>query len=172
MVTPILQTENYIIRAFESKDLEIFTWYRAQEAVAKYQSWTNYTYQDAVELFENMDYSTFGAVGSWFQLAIAIHKSDEIIGDIAVHFIDAKQLEIGFTVSPKYQKQHVATEAVSHFLNYVFGELNMHRVIATTDTRNTASYRLLEKLTFRRESHFIQNIYFKGAWGTSINMHC
>ncbi len=49
-------------------------------------------------------------------------------------------------------------------LHYAFGELNKHRVIATTDVLNVASHRLLEKLGFRREGHFIQNIFFKGAW--------
>lgn len=47
----------------------------------------------------------------------------------------------------------------------MFGELNKHRVIAITDTENTAAYRLLEKLGFRREGHFIKNVFFKGAWG-------
>ncbi len=165
MIPPVLKTENFVIRAFEEKDLEIFTRYRSQEVVAKYQSWTSYTYQDAVELFESMDYSTFGNEGNWYQLAISSLDSDELVGDLAVHFIDQKQLEVGFTVSPEYQAKGVATEAVSSFLRYVFGELNKHRVVATTDVKNVASYRLLEKLGFRREGHFIQNVFFKGAWG-------
>ena len=63
------------------------------------------------------------------------------------------------------QGKGVATEAVSSFLCYVFGELNKHRVVATTDVNNVASNRLLDKLGFRREGHFIQNVFFKGAWG-------
>ena len=50
-------------------------------------------------------------------------------------------------------------------LGRVVFELKKHRVVATTDVENTASYRLLETLGFRREGHFIQNIFFKGAWG-------
>ncbi|OUS24490.1 GNAT family N-acetyltransferase [Thalassotalea sp. 42_200_T64] len=165
MIPPVLETENLVIRAFERKDLEIFTQYRSQEMVAKYQSWTNYTYQDAIEFFEGMDYSTFGTEGNWYQLAISSLDSDELVGDLAVHFIDQDQIEIGFTVAPQHQGKNVASEAVSRFLRYVFGELNKHRVVATTDADNTASYRLLEKLAFRREGHVIQNIFFKGAWG-------
>ena len=165
MITPVLDTENFVIRAFERKDLEVFVEYRSDEIVAKYQNWENYTSQDANELFESMDYSSFGTEGKWYQLAISMRESDRLVGDLAVHFIDQDQIEIGFTVSPEYQGKHVATEAVSSFLCYVFGELNKHRVIATTDVENTASYRLLEKLGFRREAHFIQNIFFKGAWG-------
>jgi RimJ/RimL family protein N-acetyltransferase len=165
MSPPILKSENLVIRAFERKDLETFAQYRSDELVAKYQSWENYTYEDAVKLFDNMDYSTFGAEGSWYQLAIALLDSDKLVGDLAVHFIDNDQIEIGFTVAPANQGKHVATEAVSRFLEYIFGELKKHRVVATTDTENRASYKLLEKLTFRREGRFIKNIFFKGAWG-------
>lgn len=165
MITPVLKTENFVIRAFERKDLEIFAQYRSQEMVAKYQSWTSFTYPDAVELFESMDYSTFGTEGNWYQLAILTQETDELVGDLAVHFIDHEQIEIGFTVSPQHQGKSVATESVSRFLGYLFGDLNKHRVVATTDAENTAAYRLLEKLGFRREGHFIQNIFFKGVWG-------
>jgi RimJ/RimL family protein N-acetyltransferase len=165
MIPPILKTGNLVIRAFERKDLEIFAQYRSEELVAKYQSWSIYTYEEAVKLFESMDYSTFGTEENWYQLAIALQDSDKLVGDLAVHFIDHDQVEIGFTIAPAYQGKHVATEAVSCFIKYVFHELKKHRIIATTDTENTASYKLLEKLSFRREGHFIQNIFFKGAWG-------
>ncbi len=88
-----------------------------------------------------------------------------MVGDLAVHFIVQEQIKVGFTVCPIQQRKGVATEAVSRFLRYVFDELNKHRVVATTDTENTVSSRLLEKLEFRREGHFIQNVFFKGSWG-------
>jgi RimJ/RimL family protein N-acetyltransferase len=159
-----LRTENFVIRSFEKKDLEVFAQYRSKEIVARYQSWTSFTYQDAVELFDSMDYSTFGTQGKWYQLAISTHETDEIVGDLAVHFIDQDQIEIGFTISPENQGKSVATEAVSSFLSYAFGELNKHRVVAITDAKNTAAQKLLVKLGFRHEGHFIQNTFFKGAW--------
>ncbi|WP_281555997.1 GNAT family protein [Thalassomonas sp. RHCl1] len=165
MNPPILKTEKYLIRSFRRKDLHRFSDYRAQECVARYQSWSDYSYQEAVDLFESTDYSKFGAVGEWYQLAITMLESDELVGDLAIHFIDENQVELGFTVAPEYQGQGVATESVSIFLNYLFTVLNKHRVIATTDVENVASYKLLEKLGFRREAHFVKNIYFKGAWG-------
>jgi RimJ/RimL family protein N-acetyltransferase len=164
-MVPRLRATNYAIRAFERKDLESFSRYRAQDDVARYQSWTHYSYQDAVEFFEDMDYSSFGGVGNWYQLAILTLDSDDLVGDLAVHFMDVHQVEIGFTVDPRYQRKNVATESVSCLLDYLFSSLKKHRVIARTDTKNIGSCRLLEKLGFRREGHFIQNIFFKGAWG-------
>ncbi|CAH0525789.1 GNAT family N-acetyltransferase [Vibrio hippocampi] len=165
MNCPELKTNNYRLRAFETKDLNRFAQYRAQKSVAQYQSWSDYTYQDAVALFESTDYFRFAVVGQWYQLAIALQDSDELVGDLAVHFIDDEQVELGFTVAPDFQGQGVATEAASALLAYLFSELGKHRVVATTDANNVASYSVLEKLGFRREAHFIQNIFFKGAWG-------
>jgi RimJ/RimL family protein N-acetyltransferase len=54
-------------------------------------------------------------------------------------------------------------------LDYLFNELNLHRVIAECDVENIASYRLLERLGFRREAHLIENIWFKGAWGSEFH---
>jgi RimJ/RimL family protein N-acetyltransferase len=34
---------------------------------------------------------------------------------------------------------------------------------------NVASWRLLEKLGFRREAHLIENIFFKGAYGSEYH---
>lgn len=161
---PRLITPNFIVRSFERKDLARFAEYRAQESVARYQSWNDYTYQDAVRLFEGMDYSNFGNEGEWYQLAIVNSETDELVGDLAVHFIDEQQIEVGFTIRPENQKQGVATEALSALLDYLFTELSKHRVIATTDVANESSISLLEKLGFRREAHFVKNIFFKGAW--------
>ncbi len=78
---------------------------------------------------------------------------------------DARLGEIGFTLSRKYQGQGLGAEAVRALLGYVFDTLRMHRVIGVTDAKNTAAAAVLERMGMRREGHFIENIFFKGAWG-------
>ena len=63
-----------------------------------------------------------------------------------------------------YHQQGYGFEAVSTLLDYAFQTLGLHRVFAQADCRNDASIALLEKLGLRREGHFIQNFWFKGAW--------
>ena len=165
MNTPLIRSERLLIRPFTEADLKAFSRYRANPAVAKFQSWSDFSYADALALFQTIDYANFGAIGHWCQLAIADSTSNQLLGDLAVQFIDAQQIEIGFTVAPEHQRKHVAKEAITALLDYMFDTLKQHRVIATTDVENIASYRLLEGLGFTREAHFRQNIYFKGAWG-------
>ncbi len=164
-MTPILTTKHFTIRQFKQSDLKAFANYRAIPEVAKFQSWHNYVYEDAIKLFESIDYGNFAVTGNWYQLAIAQADTDNLIGDLAVHFIDEQQVEIGFTVDPQFQGKGVGHEAIRGLLDYLFIKMNKHRVIAVTDAQNISSCRLLEKLGFRREAHYVQNIFFKGAWG-------
>ncbi|WP_299573280.1 GNAT family protein [uncultured Shewanella sp.] len=160
-----IMTQRTCIRAFEHDDLVLFTEYRADPFIAKYQSWTDYNFEQAQSLFAAMDYNAFGMPGLWFQLAIADKQTQLIMGDIALHFIDNEQMEIGFTLAQQYQQQGIAFEALSAVIDYLFIELNKHRIIATTDAENIPSMALLNKLGFRKEGHFYKNIFFKGQWG-------
>lgn len=165
---PELASLRLVIRAFERKDLPAFSRYRAQEVIARYQSWQTYCLKDAINLLESMDYRQFGKEGLWFQLAICSHEGI-LMGDLALHFIDSKQIEIGFTLDPDYQGKGYAKEALTLCLDYLFNQLNQHRVIAITDALNDAAANLLTQTGFRLEAHYEQNIYFKGAWGGELS---
>ncbi|MCL1125439.1 GNAT family N-acetyltransferase [Shewanella surugensis] len=165
-MSPELITEHFIIRALAPNDLLAFSQYRSMPEVAQYQSWgEDYSLSDAKALLEGTDYAHFGQEGHWYQLAIADRESEVLFGDLAVHFIDEQQVEIGFTLAPQYQGKGIACEAVNTLLAYLFNTLNKHRVIAITDTKNRPSCQLVERLNFRKEAHFMQNVFFKGAWG-------
>lgn len=159
------QTRRFNLRALSHADLQAFAKYRAIPSVAEFQSWTDYRYCQAVNLLATMDYTDFGTPGNWYQLAITDHHNPTILyGDLALHFIDEQQVELGFTVAPQFQAQGVAYEVVKGALNYLFDGLGKHRVIAITDSRNLPATKLLQKTGFRRETHFHQNILFKGQY--------
>jgi RimJ/RimL family protein N-acetyltransferase len=48
----------------------------------------------------------------------------------------------------------------------VFGALGKHRASAVIDADNQPAAALFRRLGFRREGHFIENVWFKGAWGS------
>lgn len=162
---PTLQSERFIIRAFQRSDLSRFTQYRANEEVAKYQSWSDYSYSDALKLFNAMDYPHFACAGHWYQLAIEQKSDHELVGDLAVHFIDHEKMEIGFTIAKECQRRGVAFEALSTLLSYLFTELHKRTVVAFVDIRNTASIRLLEKSGFRRAANLSADSSPQAGWG-------
>lgn len=165
----LLRTPRLLLRPFQKLDLEPFAAYRSDPGVARYQSWSSpYTLDQARAFLKEMEIVQVGAPGRWYQLAVERQCQPGLIGDCAFEVLadDERQAHIGFTFAPAFQKQGYATEAVKCLLDYVFGELHLHRVAATCDVENEASVRLLERLGMRREAELIENVWFKGAWGS------
>lgn len=50
-------------------------------------------------------------------------------------------------------------------LRIAFDDLGMHRTSAVLDARNHASAAVCARLGMRAEAHFIEDLWFKGAWG-------
>lgn len=109
-----------------------------------------------------------GTPDEWFQFAIARKGADYLIGDCALKVGrgDPRQAEIGSTLSRAYRGQGYATEAVSRLLDYAFGAMGLHRVVATTDQRNERSFGLLERPGVGREGSFVRNAWSKGDWAS------
>lgn len=162
-----IESQRLVLRRFEDSDLETFLAYRADPDVARYQSWEDYSRADARRFFEGVDSMHPGVPGTWFQCAIQVKATGELIGDLGMLTLadDPRQVELGFTLAAEHQGRGYATEAVLRWLGYVFDDLNKHRVTAITDCLNSRSIAMLERVGMRREGHYLQNVWFKGAWG-------
>ena len=174
-----LETPRLILRRFETRDIATFAAYRADPEVARYQGWqVPYSYQQARQFV--MDETSRETIepDQWVQLAIELKARDAMlgaklgamlgamVGDCAFYLSanDPRQGEIGMTLARAHQGQGFATEAVARLLDYLFGELDLHRVRANCDPENTASIRLLERIGMRHEGRWVQSLWFKGRW--------
>lgn len=162
-----LETPRLILRPFEEAELEAFAAYRSDPDIARYQGWlAPYSHAQAVSFLAEMKALQPGIPGEWYQIAIERKGQAGLIGDCAFQVLadNPRQAEFGYTLARAHQKQGYATEAVKRLLEYLFDELNLHRVIAYCDVRNRPSIRLLEWIGMRREAYFVENSWFKGEW--------
>ena len=84
---------------------------------------------------------------------------NQLIGHMVFHpWFAPRTYEIGWIVHPAYQRRGYASEAALALLRYGFEEMDLHRIIATCQPENPASYRVMEKIGMRREGHFRQCI--------------
>jgi RimJ/RimL family protein N-acetyltransferase len=167
-----LETERLLLRSFRDSDLEALLAYRSDPLVARYQGWDIPYEQERGRAFvEEMKNALPGTPGHWFQAAIEVKHSGAMIGDCAFHVMasNPRQAYIGITLARPYWGKGYGEEANRRLLDYLFGELNLHRVVAECDVENAASFALLERLGFRREAHLIENIWFKGEWGSEFH---
>lgn len=162
-----LETARLILRPFEQRDIQPFSAYRSDPYVAKYQGWqAPFSLEQATRFVDEMMTRTPGEPGQWYQFALELKKSGEMIGDCAFQRLaeDHAQAEIGFTLASPFQGQGYGTEAVRRLIDYLFGDLSLHRLRANCDPDNLASSRLLEKVGMRHEGHFVESLWFKGVW--------
>lgn len=162
-----IETQRLMLRKFKESDAVAFFEYRTNPQVALYQGegWIDYKLEQALEFAkEQMNFKP-GIPNTWFQIAIELKCTGELIGDIGLHTLeDINQVEIGFTLNPMYQNKGYGIEAVKCLIGYIFNVLNKHRVIAIADVRNQNSTKLLEKIGMRKEGHFIKNAWNKGEY--------
>jgi RimJ/RimL family protein N-acetyltransferase len=161
-----IESERLLLRRFDDSDLLPFLAYLNDPLVARYQTWESYSEQQARHVIAGQKNLIPGLRGGWFTFALELKETGALIGHIALKTQeDNRQAEIGFTFAREYHGKGLAFEAASRVLDYVFINLEMHRVIAIADCENHKSVALLNRLGMRQEGHFIQNIWFKGKWG-------
>jgi len=166
-----LETDRLHIRRFQDSDLEPFWAYRNDPEVARYQGWdVPYPREKAQEFIAEMKTKDPSIQGEWFQAAIEETTSAELVGDAAFYLKkDDPQAYIGCTIARPHWRKGYGIEVTRRLLKYLFGELDLHRVIAITDVENIASFGVLDRMGFRREGHFVENLMFKGKWASEYH---
>ncbi len=162
----IIETPRLILRRFRDDDLPTLLAYRNDPEVARYQGWDAMSDAEGRAFIAQMAAAKPGTPGEWFQVAAELKETGEHAGDCGLYVEpdDPRLGEIGYTIARAHQGRGLGTELAAGVVAYAFATLGLHRVVANTDVRNTPSVRLLERLGFRREGHFLQSEWWHGEW--------
>jgi len=109
--------------------------------------------------------------------AVIVELDGVTIGDFMLKVQDAwaqvevadqarnREAELGWVLDPAYSGKGYATEAVLEMLRYCFEDLGIHRVVANCFADNAASWRLMERIGMRRETHTVrESLHRSGRW--------
>jgi len=164
----VINTDRIQVRNLKISDLEDFHFYRSNPEVTKYQGFDVFTLEQAKDFIKSQTDKMFGNPGEWVQYGIENRSTGRIFGDCAIKLDqhDIRIAEIGITISHTEQKKGYAKEALVAILNYLFSIKDFHRVVEIVDAENLPSINLLKSIGFRQEAHFVENIFFKGRWGS------
>lgn len=151
-----IATPRLLLRRLVPTDLYDFQAYRTDPEVGRWQGWTATGDAAARAFLEQNAMRPLFVPGEWFQLGIALTQAGgpgPLIGDIGIGTdeADPTRAEIGFTLHADWQGRGFAAEAVAAARTLAFTHGGIRRLSGITDTRNTASIRLLERLGFRHE---------------------
>lgn len=163
---PVL-TERLCLRAYRQDDLENVFRLRSNPDVVKLLYGDPLTRDEVPELLTKyMSPPRFDVDGDELKLAIERRADGAYLGNLKLQIlsVEHRQGEIGYALDPQYQGKGYAREAATAGLDLGFRHFGMHRIRAHCDARNTASWKLMQKLGMKREAHFRESEFFKGVW--------
>ena len=153
----ILETDRLILRMFSCDDWQDLYEYLSKEEVVKYEPYDIYSQEECK--FEASNRSKNNAF--W---AVCLKENNKLIGNLYFRQLtpeDFKTWEIGYVFNPIFKGKGFATEACQRILQYGFVQLSAHRIIGKCNPDNISSWKLLERLSMRREGYFKQPAFFK-----------
>ena len=158
----MLKTERLMLRPFEETDAEGLHACLGDEEVVRYAPYGVMTMEECrLEAARRASDEAFWAV---------CLADGTLIGNLYLSGADEfGTREIGYVFARACWYKGYATEAARRLMAYAFERLATRRIIALCDTRNAASFALMERLGMRREGKFKKNVGFKtDAHGNTI----
>jgi RimJ/RimL family protein N-acetyltransferase len=159
-----LKTARLLLRPFQIRDADDVFEYAGDAEWAKYQvnipqPFTRNEAEKFVTFFSNPK--------QWAEVAMfAMVLQNKVIGQVYLTQLDLinERAEIGYMLSRSLWGQGLATEAAQALLDWSFLNLNLNKIFATCDIRNTGSWRVMEKLGMSREGLLRSQFKWQGEF--------
>lgn len=147
-----LETDRLILRDYRAADWEPLHVYGSDPDFTKYELWGPNTIADSQKFVADM-LAQARLQPRWkFDVAVTLKAGGLMIGGTGLRR-EAERSQIGnlgWAITPAQQSQGFATEAARALIAFGFETLKLKLIYATCDTRNVASYRVMEKLGMER----------------------
>ncbi|TSB48257.1 GNAT family N-acetyltransferase [Alkalicoccobacillus porphyridii] len=154
-----LHTKRLTIRPFKSTDWQDVHAYTCNPTVMHYLPEEVFSEEAAKQFVQ--DHSGEDAK----QFAVTIKDTNQLIGHISFFpYFGRHTYEIGWVFHPSFYNKGYATEAAAAVIHFAFSNMDIHRIIATCQPENHASYKIMEKIGMRREGHFKKCIPSGSEW--------
>ena len=173
-----LETERLILRDFVSEDWAAVNAYQQDERYWRFYDRQEDGAADRREIVQRFVADQQRQPRRSYQLAITLKDGGRLIGNVGVRLrrlVDygvpevSYEADIGYELDPKHWGRGYATEAAAAMVAFAFEELKVHRIWAYCLAENEASWRLLERVSFKREGDLRENEWMRGRyWDTYL----
>jgi RimJ/RimL family protein N-acetyltransferase len=151
----LLEGNNVSLRVAEKGDLPLIAeWLNNPE----FFNYAPFPQRSRAEL--ERQYDSLPSESKWF---VVEKKDGSKIGFVYYEF-EGSQMEIGYALLPSERNKGYGTEAITIIVDYLFLTRQIVRIQATTDLRNKASQRVMEKNGFTREGTIRKAGFVRGHW--------
>lgn len=158
-----LETERLILRNYQLTDIEDVYEYFSKEEVARYEDFDPMSMEEVTEeVTEWVDMDN--------RLVAVLKETNKVIGSVGYWVDEDEDYSIDFDFKPVYGKKGYATEASLKLLEYLFTEKKIPKIFSDCDVRNENSYKLMERLGFKRIKQIDDESYKDDSQGNPIKI--
>lgn len=162
--TPTLNTPRLYLRPFEDSDAEALFAMHSNVHVLRF--WDSPPWSDSARAATFIEGCRLMAdEGSGIRLAVEVRPEKIFIGWVSLTRWKPEyhSAAMGYCFDEEHWGKGFATEATRALLQWAFSNIDLNRVQAETDTRNTASAGVLEKLGFTLEGTLREDCVVDGV---------
>ena len=167
-VDPTVQTSRLTIRLVTQADLPALLEYNSDDTVTRYLPYASWKgMADAHEWLGRAEARL--AAREALQFVAVLRETGGVIGSCLLFHFDesSRRAEIGYLLGRKHWGAGYMLEAMEALVDFAFAHMNLRRLEAEIDPRNTASAKLLERLGFAREGVLRERWDLKGELSDS-----
>jgi RimJ/RimL family protein N-acetyltransferase len=155
LVFGLLEGKNVNLRVVEKEDLPLMAeWLNDPE----FFNYAPFPQRSRAEV--EKQYDSLPADSKWF----FVEKKDDSKIGFVYHELEGNQTEIGYAMLPNERNKGYGTEAIAIIVDYLFLAKQIVRIQVTTEVRNKASVKVLEKNGFKREGTIRKMEFVRGQW--------
>ena len=138
-----LETERLVLRNYKETDFSDILKYFSSEEVSKYEDFEPMSEEDVRNIIAEWK-------GMDNRLVAELKSTNTVIGSIGYWTDDEGHHCIDYDFNPDYSGKGYATEAGKELVHYLFEIIGVSGVYGDCDVYNESSWRLMERLGFRR----------------------
>jgi RimJ/RimL family protein N-acetyltransferase len=160
----MIETERLILRDYRTSDFERVHLYGSIPEFSQYDVWgpnteegtNNFISESLSKSKQNPRYE--------FEFAICLKENELLIGGCGIRKESETSMvaNLGYAINPEFQSKGYATEATKALIKFGFDKLFLSVIYATCDTRNTASFKVMEKAEMVRVGFIKKHKEVKG----------
>jgi len=165
-----ITTPRLILRRLRAGDWKDLLEFLSDEELPEYSARAPMDEQEILRWLENDSPVKLTTADQTFYLGLEVQEGGKLIGFVNLRFADPQRLQAEFNVviNPSYQRNGVATDAVTALLDFCFNGISLHRLTASCDSRNIAARGLCEKVGLRREGESLKDRLVNDEWFNTV----
>lgn len=156
-----IETKQLILRNYQSEDFHDIRKIFSNEEVSRYEDFypmSDEQITNIINEWKNMDN----------RLVVEQKTKGIVIGSIGYWIDDEGHHCIDYDFNPEYGRKGYATEAGNALIHYLFETVGVSHIYGDCDVQNLSSWKLLERLGFRRIKQLDNQSYKNDINGNPI----